>query len=534
MRKYLHFLCVFSLLMWVPTAMAQEGETWFSVDNISYQETEDGFIETSSMQLYAILNDEEVALESMFEMSTRIYLDENGDYVDSERLYEGLFGTVIVPETATYTYYDEDYNECYRNYTVTAIGFQAFAGFSTIDTVVLPNTITLIDQEAFYGCTADVELPNSLITIGAEAFYGNQCSSFYIPASVESIGDCAFASQFLQKFTVSEDNQYYCSIEDMLYSKDGETIIAYPSGKEIIDLTLPEGTKEIGFEAFIYAQSIYSLNIPEGVERIGRFAFDMANISYFNIPSSVTEIAEPAFYYTRDTNIEVNEDNEYYCDVDGILFDKEMTKLIRYPYHHDLGENPNRIYKVPSSVKTIGEYAFQYASFIDKLYIPEGVEVIDDSAFDASGNYELYLPSTLRKLGGFVFSSSWISDIYLSCPDPSQIEIDNYYTFLFFNSISKCTLWVPIGSKELYEQAEGWSSFGEIKEFDPAGIADAKYEASCLKYHSGMISNPDRNYVTISNLSGQIVYSGNDDLIALPGNGLFIVRTSNTLLKVFN
>lgn len=137
------------------------------------------------------------------------------------------------------------------------------------------------------------------------------------------------------------------------------------------------------------------------VTEIPAFAINEDNVlKVINIGADVEKIDGKAFYSCWALErIEVDEDNPYYCDIDGVLYNKDKTKIIMYPCNHDeylrqkygyeeemfrddvTEEYRQQIqtYVVPSTVKTIGEMCFNYANLRD-IYLPEGLERIETLA----------------------------------------------------------------------------------------------------------------------------------------------------------
>lgn len=123
-------------------------------------------------------------------------------------------------------------------------------------------------------------------------------------------------------------------------------------------------------------------------------------IKTINIGANVLDIDGKAFYSCWALqNIEVDENNPNYCDVDGVLYNKDKTEVLCYPCDHDeylrqkYGyeaelyrndvtpeyERDIQTYVVPSSVKKIGEMCFNYAN-LRYIYLPEGLETIETLA----------------------------------------------------------------------------------------------------------------------------------------------------------
>ena len=144
---------------------------------------------------------------------------------ESNRLtkYKGSAATVDIPDG------------------VTAIGYYAFSGCTSLTSVTIPEGVKSIGGDAFNGCTslASVTIPDSVTEIGHYAFY--ECTSLAsvdIPDGVKSIGEYAF---------------YDCT--------------------SLASVTIPEGVKSIGSGAFEGCTSLASVEITEGVTEIGQSAF---------------------------------------------------------------------------------------------------------------------------------------------------------------------------------------------------------------------------------------------------------------------
>ena len=124
------------------------------------------------------------------------------------------------------------------------------------------------------------------------------------------------------------------------------------------------------------------------VTTIGDGAFyDCEKLTSVIIPDSVTEIGRHVFgecYYLKF--IKVDENNKYFSnDEYGVLFNKDKTKLIRYPYGYDyslggdeLVQMANRKkYTIPQGVEIIGREAFRGVMLLSEVIIPDSVTTIE-------------------------------------------------------------------------------------------------------------------------------------------------------------
>ncbi len=123
-------------------------------------------------------------------------------------------------------------------------------------------------------------------------------------------------------------------------------------------------------------------------------------IKTIRIGANVTDVDTKAFYSCWALqNIEVDENNPNYCDVDGVLYNKDKTAILCYPCDHDeylrqkYGyekefykdevtteyEKDIQTYVVPSTVEKIDEMCFNYAN-LRVIYLPEGLKRIETLA----------------------------------------------------------------------------------------------------------------------------------------------------------
>lgn len=220
---------------------------------------------------------------------------------------------------------------------------------------------------------------------------------------------------------------------------------------------LPNSAKILARNAFARCRALESITISAGIEQI--------------LPSAECSSL---------TSIEVSEANANFSSIEGVLFNHDASEILWFP----LAKNGD--YRLPSTIKTIGENAFAGTS-ITTLIIPSSVTTISRGAFCGSSLKEIFLPDNLTNIsegmfqnctsltivhlgsgtefvGDYVFDGSDISDIYIAASIPPFASAD-----AFFNSrkplAENCILHVPAGSKKIYRNNAKWGIFNNIEEY---------------------------------------------------------------------
>ena len=94
-----------------------------------------------------------------------------------------------------------------------------------------------------------------------------------IPSTLQTIGECAFAEcENLAELTVDSSSPYFMARDNIVYSKSGETLLCGAGGLTGV-ITIPDGVKKIGSDAFYYANKITKVILPDSLTELGDSAF---------------------------------------------------------------------------------------------------------------------------------------------------------------------------------------------------------------------------------------------------------------------
>jgi len=433
-------------------------------------------------------------------------------------------GSVVVPETVTYngtTYTvtsvaSSGFSDNIKMTsielpsTITKIGDEAFKYCDGLTSVVIPDNVTSIGEESFYFCDnlESVTLGSGLQTIGRSAFANSaKIKEIVIPASVTSIDyDAFYSCDALTSITVEEGNTAYKSIDGVLFTADGATLVRYPSSRSGDSYTVPSSVTTIYGSSFSGSLYLKTVTLPEGLTRINNYAFaNCEALESISVPNSVTYVGEECFSFCKALKtvnigtgvstmgygvfkgttalecINVDEGNATYQDIDGVLFSKDGTILYAYP------NQKGKSYSVPEGVTTIYSYAFSYCDNVESVTLSSTVTKLNTYAFMYCTNLkEVNNTDALTRISGFCFQGcTSLESLWL----PSSIQSLGSYAFLRCDALervfmeeplsisftrltdSKPILYVPVGTKETFAATSGYNQFEDIIEI---GLADLR------------------------------------------------------------
>ena len=156
---------------------------------------------------------------------------------------------------------------------------------------------TLI-QYALANEQEEVNVSDNVERIGMYAFMNaSKIKTLNIGKNVSKIYGSAFINcSSLETINVNINNVNYKTVDGILYTSDGKTLILYPMSKNNTTFTVPSGVESIGTRAFSGNEYIQEVFLPNTVQTIeGRAFYQCYNLMKINIPLSVNKIADYAF-----------------------------------------------------------------------------------------------------------------------------------------------------------------------------------------------------------------------------------------------
>jgi len=301
-----------------------------------------------------------------------------------------------------------EYSEIVMNgmsfYTYYVLLDKNLAEFTTMNTFL---------SSSFEGATAleTVMLKESDALIYIDAFLG--CSS-------------------LTTIIVPEGNQHFSVIDNVLYNEDQTNLVYYPRGLQASSYTIPDSVENIMVTAFYENETIERIVIPEHFE--GEFGLQGL--------SALTEII-------------VDEDNQSYYTVDGILFSEGV--LVKYP-----AAKTGDSYTLPEGITLIAPAAFSDNKYLETIDFGNQLEHVGTSAFTLSEKLEvLDFPASVISLGYGLIVDSSIHTVLVN----RSFVVDGSITMqggsFTKRNMDALTIFLPDDSIDIYGEDVMWRAYSE-------------------------------------------------------------------------
>lgn len=155
-----------------------------------------------------------------------------------------------------------------------------------------------IGDSMFEGCNfSNLIISENAIKIGDKALYRCPLTTFRLPSATKELNSNSFIGMAtLKEFVVDSDNPNYLSLNGVLFTKDGKSLLLYPYAKPEERYSTPETTTSIGEHAF-GGSHLKTIITNEGLKEIGTMAFNnLGSLEGISLPSTLETIGHRAFY----------------------------------------------------------------------------------------------------------------------------------------------------------------------------------------------------------------------------------------------
>lgn len=235
---------------------------------------------------------------------------------------------------------------------LTAIPDNAFDSCKNLEGIAIPDSVTAIGENAFFGCSKLQSITfnktSTLLSIGKCAFQESGVTKITIPDSVIAIGNSAFyGCDSLKEVTLASKQDV--STPQMTIGSS-----AFASNFALTAIDIPDKVISIGYRAFSNSKYLNKLTLASDLSvsspklTIANNAFEFSGLTSLDIPNRVTSVGENAF-----------------------VFNQSLKTV-------NLGSSPSA-----SQLATIGQYAFNSCTSLERITIPDGVSKINTRVFNA-------------------------------------------------------------------------------------------------------------------------------------------------------
>jgi len=311
----------------------------------------------------------------------------------------GYIGDIVVPAQVTH-------NDTI--FSITTFADYAFANNNQLTSLDFQCPIVFLSYKTFRGSEnlTQIKFPATLAVIEPCAFWG--CIS-------------------LHEIIIHPDNSNFVSVDGVFYNKTMTMLYKYPPARIDDDFEIPATVDTIRSYAFNYCNGLDSLVIPDHVTVVGEYSFsNTRNLKYLDLGNGIPYFGQAMINGSQDLltirlgdsfsalngydfnhcpklmNIYVSETNSNLKDIDGVLFSKDGSVLLRYPVSR---EN----YNIPYGVNSIGRSAFSGCRNMKSVNIPGSIVTINNGVFsDCDSLKSIEIPNSVRNIYSSAFARCYL------------------------------------------------------------------------------------------------------------------------------
>lgn len=335
--------------------------------------------------------------------------------------------------------------------SVTSIEEYAFYGCESMESITIPHSVTHIERNAFYGCTGELRLncdipqPDYISDGYTGVFENSDFTSVIIGNNVKSMGCFTFSGSYsLETVTIGKN------IKEIGYG-------AFKQCENLRSVTIHNGITKITDCAFEGCWSLESITIPNGVTYIGNYAFARcSSLESITIPSSVTEIGSHAFMECEGlTSVHIS-DLSAWCKIN---FDSEDSTCRPLYYAKNLYLNGKLVTNltIPSGITEIKTSTFYNCESLTSVTIPDSVTEIGWGAFIGCKNIEKFNGKFASEDGRSLIKDGVL--LYVAGSGLTEYTIPNSVTKIGSRALSGCDSSASIRIPETVTEFD-WGALG--------------------------------------------------------------------------
>lgn len=408
--------------------------------------------------------------------------------------------------------------EVYLPNTLKVIGEEAFSDCLKLETVHFPTTIDSIAPHAFDGAhlSGELNIPSHLRIIGRQAFARTKINKVIINSDV-------LTTKHGSIYAVGGNSVFAdCKELTEVVVKEGCTILelGFQQCTSLTNVSLPQSLRHIGSLSettgnyiFYYCSALNTIKLPDSLMSIGYSAFSRTSLKSLKLPNCVQTLKTFAFNNCAfletvelSDSLKILEHGSFKECVmlKGIVIPNNISKIGYRAFQNctslefvEFGKNVKTIGSeafmncsslksiiLPNRLETLGSSAFLGCNFLSTVYLSNNLKEIEPTTFKdcvelqeiifgdtietiGSSSFfhcpkltQLTIPISVNAIKDYAFSYTNLKELTVMWASPIQIE-NNVFDGI---NLSKSTLKVPIGTKDLYGSAIGWQDFGTIEE----------------------------------------------------------------------
>ena len=396
-----------------------------------------------------------------------------------------------------------------NGYTITGINTQAFKNNKKLKGIIIPDTVTYVEDSLFSGCISltDVDLGKGITVITNGMFYNcKNLESLTIPEQIERFYDsysytgnssdkpfegCVNLKNIYFKAKDISLVRHYLNLPSLTNIVIASTVDSLPDGafsgyNYIENVTFENGLMVLPDSCFKNCTSLKNITLPDSMMSVGKSAFE----NCYNIKS-----------VTFSENLNTIDDSAF----------KGCSSIENLSLNKNLREIGNNAFEECSSVKnvtfndslnTIGESAFANCSSVEKVDLPESVSSVGKDAFEGCKTIKnITLSSKLNYVNDGVFSG---------CSSLESVDLPDNISEIGANSFADCTNLknIRFGKNLIHIDSYAFSGCSSLKSIEfPAGLQYIWSKAfidctnlSSVKLNSGLKQISDYAFYNCLNL----------------------------------